>query len=131
MSPEEAADMLIEDLREHIRARAEDAARFVATGEEPVVADPFTGRQVTLPASAALRRLADVVKERGLGQDEAFRSVLRGAFVELGVSALFHLFAALDGEGELAMGGVELELRVRGGKPLPGFLHEKFPALEE
>lgn len=123
-----SADKVVRLLTSGLAQRCRDEAELAAAalrGEPKKGECPFTGREIVLPMSPELQRLAKEVAARGLEKDVAFVDAMRDALLAARQAALFNFFTGLDGEGELP-GGMQLVLSTRDGVRLDA-LHELFP----
>lgn len=125
-SAEEVVRTLASGLAQECREGTELYA--AAIRGEPVKGEcPFTGREIEVPVSAEIQRLAKEFAVRGLAKGDALVDAVRDALLASRRGGLFHLFAALDGEGVLPE-GMRLTLSTVDGVELNGWLHEIFGA---
>lgn len=70
-----------------------------------------------------MHEFAADVAARGLSNDNKFLELFEKFLEEVTARPVFELLSMLDGEGFIE-DGLELEVRVSGGDPLPTCLHE-------
>lgn len=123
-SADKPARALTSGLAQECREAAEvDAA---AIRGEPIRGEcPFTGREIEVPVSPEIQRLAKEIASRGLAKDAALMEAIKDALVASRRSVLFAFFAALDGEGAFPE-DMQLTLSTADGVKLNGALHELF-----
>ena len=132
MNADECVRILINCLRRFMRAELDRTMRQVITAlpetvTEPAtgrpIIDPFTGQVLTRPVLEHIKTIHTKLGEAGLRDDRAFCEALRELLLDAAAAPVFHLLGVVDGETPLP-GNTRLELRVKGGEPLPTHLHE-------
>lgn len=132
MDPTSAATALFHTVNSHIRSNVIRTASFVRTGQPELRPNPFNpSRPLVLEPLPSARALHQRLAELGVHADPQLLDAIRKALAEHMHAVFFNFITAIDGEGAFyAPDGREaqLELRIRDGDPLPGGLHDAFPA---
>ena len=130
MDPKAAADALFHTVNTHIRSNVNRTVAFVKTGQPQTQPNPFDpNNPLVLTPVPSAQSLHKRLSELGVNGDPQLLLALRDTLAEHLHAAFFNLFTTLDGEGAIYDKDdreVQLELRIRDGEPLPGYLHEIF-----
>ncbi|MFG0285383.1 MAG: hypothetical protein ACF8R7_13275 [Phycisphaerales bacterium JB039] len=123
MTPDEAAEQFLATFKSIIAQDVGQTLAPVRTGEP--MTNPFTQQAV----SPERTRLHAALSQAGLLDDPQFCTDLATLMVDASAMTFTTLLTLHDG-GWLLDDGSEIELRTRGGEPLPKALHERFGMIE-
>jgi hypothetical protein len=123
MTPDQAAEQFLSTFKTIISRDVGEALAGVRSGKART--NPFTKQ----PVFQERKRLHDALAAAGLLDDPQFCNDLATLMVDAATMTFTGLLTLHDG-GWLLDDSSEIELRTRGGAPLPQVLHDRFGLIE-